>query len=117
MRYLGPAILGFLLSFLLNSIARGQQYPQFDHRPTAPGHWYEWSCCSSRECERLPLDAVIETKTGWRVTYVSERFGPIDVEVPREKARPSRDADFHGCWFKIQKNPLQARCLYVPATS
>jgi hypothetical protein len=71
------------------------------HTPNAPGHWYPQDCCSFRDCEPTPIEAIEYLPDGWRVRYVSKRLGVIDEYVPKnhEKVKPNEhDGQFHGCW-------------------
>ncbi len=96
MKWLGPLVLGFLLSWLFNSMAHAA-----DHSKKNPGHWYPPSCCSQRDCEPTPIDAIEEVSDGWFVHYFSPRLGLIDEKVPRKHARVKvneHDGQYHGCW-------------------
>lgn len=81
----------------------GRSLPDAEHDSNAPGHWYPANCCSRRDCEPIPIDGIEETKSGWRVHYVSAKLGVIDEIVPRRHARVKpneHDGGFHGCWRK-----------------
>lgn len=71
--------------------------------------WYDPACCSVRDCEPLPDGAVTQTKDGYHVTYTGGLGFKVDVVVPYDKARPSRDEKFHGC-----ASVDRFLCLYAP---
>ncbi len=71
--------------------------------------WYDPQCCSNRDCEPIPFEAVTETNDGWVVTYVSSRGFPMHAFVPRGKQKESQDGRYHAC-----ANPTRFLCLYVP---
>jgi hypothetical protein len=86
------------------------------HDVNNPAHWYPSSCCSQRDCEPIPIDGITETRSGWKVHYVSVRFGAIDEMIPLGEARHSQDGGFHGCW---RRDPTKPRtiCFFVPLNS
>jgi hypothetical protein len=77
------------------------------------GMVYDLSCCGGSDCEQIPFLAVKETRDGWFVDYVSQKFGHIHTEVLREVYKPSKDGEFHACWT-AQGKP---RCFYVPGVA
>lgn len=80
--------------------------------PPAVAHgWYEPACCSGRDCEPLPPEAVEDMGDGWRVHYVAKSGFTVNEFVPLGKQRPSQDGRFHGCASKVR-----FLCLYVPST-
>lgn len=90
----------FLLILALASMAQTVPHDQSD-----PNHWYPEDCCSGRDCEALPDDAVIEEplagKEGWRVRYVSRLLGRVDTWVPKKHTHVNvneHDGKFHGCF-------------------
>lgn len=80
--------------------------------PASAHSWYDMQCCSSRDCEPIPPDAVNETAAGYEVNYFSKQGFAVQGFVPREKARHSQDGRFHGCAM-----PTRFLCLYVPSVS
>lgn len=76
--------------------------------------WYSQQCCSGLDCEPLPIDGVEEVQGGWRVHYVSPKFGPIEQFVPRSLMRDSQDGRFHGCFRMNDHLPI---CFYVPSNT
>jgi hypothetical protein len=80
-----------------------------------PAHahsWYDYQCCSDRDCEPIEPDAVNETEAGYEVNYFSKQGFQVHGFVPRDKARHSQDGRFHGCAM-----PSRFLCLYVPIVS
>jgi hypothetical protein len=75
--------------------------------------WYPQTCCSGQDCEAIPIDGIVETSDGYRVTYLSPRFGAIDEYIPRNTVRLSEDGSFHGCWRKDKSSPRRI-CFFAP---
>jgi hypothetical protein len=69
---------------------------------------YDSDCCSGRDCEPIPYDAVWQEDDGWHVQYVSKRSFRVSAVVPFGKERLSRDGRMHGCAI-----PNYFRCLYI----
>ena len=67
--------------------------------------WYDYDCCSGRDCQALPDQSVDATAAGWLVKLSGE---VIPYGDKRERVSP--DTQFHGC----QKPDGTMRCLYVP---
>jgi len=80
--------------------------------PAAAHSWYDASCCSNRDCEPIPPEAINETAVGYEVNYFSKQGFPVHGFMPREKARHSQDGRFHGC-----ATSTRFLCLYVPSVS
>lgn len=74
-----------------------------------PHDWYEPACCSGRDCEPIPFDAVYETRDGWQVNYTGKLGFRVNAFVPKGKERHSQDGRFHGC-----ASETRFLCLYVP---
>ena len=74
--------------------------------------WYDTACCSSRDCEEIPDTAVTIESGGYHVRYVGALGFHVDIIVPFNKARPSRNENFHGC-----ASSDRFLCLYVPGTT
>ncbi len=102
-----------------------QAHPQaMEHSKKNPNHWYPPSCCSQRDCEPTPIDAIEEVSDGWFVRYQSPRLGLIDEKVPRSNARVKvneHDGQYHGCWrmFYPQgagtwQKPERMICFFYP---
>lgn len=71
--------------------------------------WYDAQCCSNRDCEKIHDTAVTMEAGGYHVRYHAKLGFDVDVVVPFNAARPSRDEYYHGC-----ANTLNFLCLYVP---
>ncbi len=99
-----------MAAMLLGGAARAESL----HNLNDPGHWYPPSCCSQRDCEPIPIDAITETRSGWVVHYVSVRFGAINETIPLREARHSRDGGFHGCWRLNPDTKPRTICFFVP---
>ncbi len=122
MKWIGPLVLGFLLSWLFNSMAHAQTVP---HSPSNPNHWYPFDCCSRADCEEIPGSGLTDTLQGWLINFFSPRFGHVAVTVPHGRERPSQDGGFHACFFK-RWDGLQVRkcdagkstpcCFFIPLT-
>lgn len=80
--------------------------------PASAHSWYDYQCCSDRDCEPIPPDAVNETEAGYEVNYFSKQGFQVHGFVPRAAARHSQDGRFHGCAM-----PSRFLCLYVPVNS
>jgi hypothetical protein len=99
-------VFGLIIASVLLLIAAHMLRPAWAHS------WYDTSCCSNRDCEPIPPDAVNETATGYEVNYFSKQGFPVHGFMPREKARHSQDGRFHGC-----ATSTRFLCLYVPSVS
>jgi hypothetical protein len=88
----------------------------FVSKPAASHEWYPQSCCSGYDCEPIPIDGIVDTGSGFRVHYLSPRFGAIDEYVPRDKVRHSEDGSFHGCWRANKISP-RAICFFAPVNT
>lgn len=97
-----PMIRALFALFLLFAVA-----------PVVEAHsWYDTACCSSRDCEQLPDTAVTIERGGYHVRYVGSLGFHVDVLVPFDKAKPSRDEHYHGC-ASIDR----FLCLYAPVNT
>ena len=74
--------------------------------------WYDSACCSNRDCEELADTAVSIQSDGYHVRYKAKLGLDVNVTVPFDKVRPSRDEHYHGC-----ANTTAFLCLYVPTSS
>jgi hypothetical protein len=101
MRNTGFAALGAAILF------------SFTGLPANAHSWYPTACCSSQDCEPIPSSGISEVKGGYRVSYVSERFGPIDEFVASGKVQLSTDGSFHGCWRNSGIKP-RSICFFAP---
>jgi YHS domain-containing protein len=75
----------------------------------AVGHsWYDYACCSERDCAALDPKNVREVRTGYIVTHKGKEYF-----FPEETVRQSQDEDFHACEF-THNEELRPGCLYAP---
>lgn len=74
--------------------------------------WYDSQCCSNRDCEQLPDTAVRIEAGGYHVIYTAKLGLKVNVIVPFNAAKPSRDQHYHGC-----ANTINFLCLYVPVNT
>lgn len=74
--------------------------------------WYDSACCSNRDCEQLSDTAVTVEEGGYRVHYTAKLGLAVNVLVPFNAAKPSRDGHYHGC-----ANTVAFLCLYVPVNA
>ena len=81
--------------------------------PALAHDWFPVSCCSGRDCEHIPIDGVEEQADGYKVHYMSPRFGLIDTFVKRELAKPSQDGGYAGCWYKNTEKTTMI-CFFYP---
>ena len=106
----------FLASYMIKST-----HAQTTGQHPKPGerHWYDASCCSNRDCEPIPFDAIMEVEGGYMVDYVSSRFGAVREFYPAKEARHSQDGMFHVCFYSAPHptNGRRLRCLYRPVNS
>jgi hypothetical protein len=109
-------IIGMLLfCFAMMALIVATAKPAASHASynaaTGQTQWYDASCCSSRDCEPVPPEAVEDMATGWHVSYISSRGFAMKALVPHGEERHSQDGRFHAC-------AVEGRfyCLYVPST-
>jgi hypothetical protein len=81
--------------------------------PSQAHSWYPTSCCSGQDCEMVPSGGIDEVSNGYRVRYVSDKFGTIDEVVPSSYVRSSQDVNFHACWRKSNVTP-KIICFFAP---
>lgn len=74
--------------------------------------WYDAACCSQKDCEPIPDTAVRIESGGYHVRYVGALGFHVDVIVPFNEAKPSRDEHYHGC-----ATSDRFLCLYAPAST
>lgn len=93
-RYVAFTLLCFAaIPALAEDIPKGLGHPKSFPAP----HWYDANCCSQRDCEPLPFSAVKIVEEGYRVRYRGSLGFLVDVLVPWDKAKPSKDSQHHGC--------------------
>lgn len=72
MKWLGPLVLGFLLSFFAGTVAHSHSWYGGTKNP-ATGQ----SCCGKSDCFAVSLESLTETRDEW-VVVINERFRPTD---------------------------------------
>lgn len=89
-------------------------------RQAAAHSWYDFACCSGRDCAPAPVHAVSEERGGWRVTLQPGEHPMVPAGSPARtwliafndpRIRKSRDGAFHPCVAHVGGDLL---CLYVP---
>lgn len=81
-----------------------------------PHDWYDFKCCSERDCRQTTLGEVERHDDGWYVV-------PLNTTVPftDERVRRSLDPLIHIClmpnWIGNVKDGEKIRCLYIPEFS
>lgn len=69
--------------------------------------WYEYSCCSDRDCAPLAEGTVVEGPAGYEIPSTGETIPYFD---PRIRKLWSPDGKFHRC----HRPDGTTRCLYTP---
>ena len=77
-------------------------------RPAYSHSFYDWQCCSNRDCAPLPDGAVHATADGWRIIRIG-----LTVPYTDKRIRDSPDGRFHAC-FRNGDPTQDLLCLYVP---
>lgn len=81
--------------------------------PVAFAHsWYDYVCCSDRDCYPLPDDAVLEEQSNgdYLVRWVSPLSGKIiEGRVVKRNVKDTRDGRIHGC----ERSDGLPRCIYI----
>jgi hypothetical protein len=93
----------------------------------APSHWaaahswYDYECCSEKDCHPLKDGSVKITPLGYQVDYVSRDGFRVQmlINFGDKRIRQSRDQHFHTCEgfvYQGAETPTGRwiRCLYVP---
>ena len=113
-----------ILGFFGALDARSQQLPLGMGHSNLANHWYDSECCSNRDCEAIPDEAVREVEGGFVVEYESTSRGHVRDTVPYFRTRPSKGCDEQGhCFHACAKPPVEpgdpggVRWLYIPSTS
>lgn len=89
-----------------DDVPKGLGHPQGIDAP----HWYDPLCCNKKDCEPLPYSAVKMVPDGYHVRYRASLGLLVDVIVPWNKARRSKDGQNHGC-----ASPVRFFCFYASA--
>ncbi len=101
------ALIAAALSILLIIIVLGQQQA-YAHS------WYDYVCCSNRDCYPLPEDAMLEEQSNgdYLVKWVSPLSGRIiEGRVTRHLVKDTQDptGKIHGC----ERSDGLPRCIYI----
>lgn len=84
--------------------------------------WYDYDCCSDRDCQAISADRVTITDEGYRVTLedgdhlmVSGTFSGMILHGD-EDIRPSQDGQYHACVSApaMGSGIQMLLCLYAP---
>jgi hypothetical protein len=76
--------------------------------------WYDYVCCSDRDCYPLPDDALLEEQSNgdYLVKWISPLSGRIiEGRVTRQNVRDTQDptGKIHGC----ERSDGLPRCIYI----
>jgi hypothetical protein len=91
-------------AFAGDDVPKGLGHPNGIEAP----HWYEPLCCNKKDCEPLPYSAVTMVPDGYHVRYRASLGLLVDVIVPWNKTRQSKDGQHHGC-----ASPVRFFCFYA----
>ena len=73
----------------------------------AHGEWYEYDCCSNRDCRPAQANELRFTPEGVLFVPTNRLFKWGDRYL-----RPSQDAESHVCLFTYGSEQNSARCVY-----
>ena len=111
------ALAAIIISGVLTSMSRSQEaIPRgLGHPPGDLNHWYESNCCSKADCEPVEEGAIVETKDGYLVRYLTSRGFIAQGLVPygAPAIRVSKDHRNHAC-ANAQGKIL---CIYIVPTA
>lgn len=71
--------------------------------------WYDYSCCSKKDCRQTTLGEVERHDDGWYVVQLK-----LTVPFSDQRIRRSRDPLIHICLMPIRDGETDLRCLYIP---
>lgn len=80
--------------------------------PVASHGWYDYVCCSDRDCYPLPDEAILEEQSNgdYLVKWISPLSGRIiEGRVTRQNVRDTQDGRIHGC----ERSDGLPRCIYI----
>lgn len=94
---------------LADGIPRGLGHPATDG-----AHWYDRSCCDTRDCEPVEAGAIMPEAGGFRVRYLTSDGVVAEGFLPFSSTgiRPSRDGLEHACAIGAR-----VMCIYLPPGS
>jgi hypothetical protein len=103
-------LVAVTLLCLVPIAAKAEDIPKgLGHPKSFPApHWYDPYCCTQKDCEPLPFSAVTIVDEGYRVRYRASLGLLVDLIVPWDKAKPSKDGQHHGC-----ASPVRFFCFYA----
>lgn len=80
-------------------------------KPVGAHSWYDYACCSEKDCRPIPFDAVTVTPDGYRVPSGDV----IPFSSTKIKPTPAEDVEqrFHWCTV-AGKDTGHTLCLFVP---
>ncbi len=99
------------LGVVICSTARAQDIPRGLGHPASGGaHWYDSGCCNKKDCEPVEQGAIVVTKDGYQVKYLTSRGFVTEGFIPHGSSsiRQSKDSQEHGC-----ANPTRLLCIYI----
>jgi hypothetical protein len=109
-KYVEAVLIGLTLLCLLAVIVQAEEIPKgLGHPKGSPApHWYEDDCCNKQDCEPLPFAAVTMVPEGYRLRYRGSLGFLVDLVVPWNKVKDSKDGQHHGC-----SNAVRFICFYA----
>lgn len=74
-------------------------------------HWYDSGCCNRKDCEAVEPGAIVATRDGYQVRYLTSRGFVAEGFIPHGSSaiRPSRDAMEHACAPTAER----IACIYI----
>lgn len=115
-------IWGFIVLAVLVLVFAGSQAMAQEAIPRGLGHpagnlnhWYEPNCCSLADCEPVEEGAIVETKDGYLVRYLTSRGFIAQGLVPygAPAIRVSKDHRNHAC----ANGQGKILCIYIVPTA
>src|SRR5688500_9123946 len=97
-------LVAFAIGIVVLTLATAAVAQQKPH--LGPNHWYDFQCCSEKDCRQTVLKEVERRDGGWFVVPTKELIPYSDKRIRR-----SLDPLIHVCLFG---KPERVRCLYVP---
>ncbi len=94
--------------------------PVNDHERIIQDHWYDWDCCSAKDCRKSQPGELIYTtregQTGWLLVETNDFLPELLRGTLNPNIRPSKDRWLHYCQPEAHDgSSLGLRCVYVPA--
>jgi hypothetical protein len=105
------AALVLVLTAILPSPAHAQNIPRGLGHDGHGEHWYDQGCCSKQDCEPVEPGAIVMTKDGYMVRYLTSRGQIAEGIIPYGSSaiRQSKDAQEHAC-----APTTRVICIYLP---